>query len=83
MEKTGELGRLLWKCRRGMLELDVILGGFLEHGYEALTEQQKVLFDQLLEEQDPTLFSWFLTREKPEDQQMAALVQFILDTHQA
>jgi succinate dehydrogenase flavin-adding protein (antitoxin of CptAB toxin-antitoxin module) len=35
----------LWQCRRGMLELDLLLNNFVEKKASALTEQQKKLLN--------------------------------------
>jgi len=57
---TEELNRLRWRCRRGMLELDLVLARFLEENYAHLTAQQRQEFDQLLDLQDHDL--WHLVR---------------------
>ena len=49
------MNRLRWKCRRGMLELDIMLNKFLEEGYQALTKQQQQDFNELLEYPDTVL----------------------------
>ena len=57
-------GYLRWKCRRGMLELDVVFERFLNSGmYDQLTPKQKALFDVLLEQPDPLIFNWLMGRE--------------------
>jgi len=77
IKKSGELGRLRWSCRRGMLELDMVLLPFLDHHYETLTPEQKKVFERLLEEQDTVLQSWFTRQLIPEDQEISAMVKFI------
>ena len=54
------LGRLRWNCRRGMLELDLVLARFLEENYARLTARQRKEFEQLLELPDQEL--WQLVR---------------------
>lgn len=71
--------RLRWACRRGMLELDVLLAPFVEQGYDALTQQQKQDFERLLACDDPDLFAWFMGHVKSSDPTLQALVQLILD----
>ena len=44
-----EKNRLIWACRRGMLELDILLSRFVETRYEKLSDQDKLRFDVLLE----------------------------------
>lgn len=49
-----------WQCRRGMLELDFLFQRVLEQHYDQLTESQKILFSQLLQQDDPTLYDWLV-----------------------
>lgn len=51
--------RLAWKCRRGMLELDMLFNNFLILGYNELGESEKLVFDHLLDENDQQLYEWF------------------------
>jgi antitoxin CptB len=50
--------KLRWACRRGMLELDVLLGNFLEEVFVTLSEQDQTTFVELLAENDQDLFTW-------------------------
>jgi len=45
----AELNRLRWHCRRGMLELDLLLEGFLDEGYTDLDDDGRRLFARLLD----------------------------------
>jgi len=71
--------RLRWACRRGMLELDVLFMPFVEEAYEQLSEKDKVIFERLLECQDPELFAWFMGHEECEDQELNYMVKTILN----
>lgn len=51
-----EMARLRWRCRRGLLELDIVLGRFVERSYVALDEAQKIEFDVLLDLPDTQLW---------------------------
>jgi len=51
------LNRLRWKCRRGMLELDIVLNQFLELDFANLEPAEQKNFEQLLEEGDEALWS--------------------------
>lgn len=73
----NERNRLRWKCRRGMLELDLILLRFVDSHYQHLNKEQQQLFAQLLDEQDPQLFQWLLRKEIPADKDLAAMVKLI------
>lgn len=70
--------RLKWACRRGMLELDVLLMPFVETGFKQLDEQQKVDFERLLTSDDPDLFAWFMGHQTCEDEVLNSMIQHIL-----
>ena len=59
--------RLRWRCRRGMRELDQLLGWYLETRYPLADDAAKAAFSTLLEQQDPELWAWLLGRSQPED----------------
>ena len=61
-----EKARFLWRCRRGMLELDLLLGRFMELGFHQLDDTQRALFKELLEEPDPDLYAWLMGYQEPE-----------------
>lgn len=64
-----------WQCRRGMLELDMMLLPFFESQYEDLTFDEKVAFIDLLTESDQTLYQWLIGREEPETKALKAILQ--------
>jgi len=70
--------RLKWACRRGMLELDVLLGPFVDEAFDELAEEDKLTFQRLLEVEDPDLFAWFMGHVKCSDPDLNKMVQFIL-----
>jgi len=53
----SDMNRLRWQCRRGLLELDIVLGRFLDTHYGALDPSEKESFQALLAEQDAVLWS--------------------------
>ncbi|NQY86933.1 MAG: succinate dehydrogenase assembly factor 2 [Colwellia sp.] len=71
--------RLKWACRRGMLELDVLFIPFVDEAYDDLTAEKQSIFERLLTEQDPDLFSWFMGHKTCEDHELNAMVQLILN----
>ena len=66
--------RLAWACRRGMLELDVLLSNFLLEVYPGLSTDDKRLFVMLLNEEDPVLFTWLMGHADPEDVALLTMV---------
>lgn len=74
-----EKKRLWWHSRRGMLELDVLLLPFLEEVYSDLSEDDQAKYRRLLDCEDPDLFKWFMQHARPEDPDMAYMVDMILN----
>lgn len=70
-----KLNRLRWQCRRGMLELDIILLAFLEQHYCQLNIQEQTLFETLLTYSDQDLYQWLIKQEKVDD----PILQKIID----
>ena len=66
--------RLLWRCRRGIKEMDIVLQDFINDSYDELNNENKSAFSKLLEEQDLDILNWILGKGKPED---TALIEII------
>ena len=71
---AGTQGRLAWRCRRGMKELDLILQAWLEEGYERASPAERLLFAEFLELPDPELARYLLGADTPSDPAVAVLV---------
>lgn len=65
---------LRWACRRGMLELDVLLGNFLNEAFLQQSPQEQAIFVQLLDNNDQDLFNWLTGRSQPEDLDQAMII---------
>jgi antitoxin CptB len=60
-----ELGRLRWRCRRGMKELDILLSRYVEEQFCAASSADQEAFRQLLEAQDTVIYAYCIGREPP------------------
>lgn len=72
--------RLRWKCRRGMLELDIMLQCFLDNvdnGYASLDSANIKIFEQLLSYEDNPLFELLMDHMQPADPNMKHVIQSI------
>ena len=78
MISKEKLARLRWACRRGMLELDVLLAPFVDH-YPQLDAGQQQDFERLLACDDPELFAWFMGHGKSADPELQAMVNIIVN----
>ena len=77
--KDPRLARIRWACRRGMLELDVILEPFFDNQFTLLSPEQQRTFEKLLESDDPELFTWFMGHAECKDAELAGMIQTIGD----
>lgn len=60
----GRRKKLLFRSsRRGMREIDILLGGFAHRHLEGLDDRQLVRFETLLDQSDLDLFNWITGRE--------------------
>jgi len=59
-KKVLNKAALVWQCRRGLLELDLLLGPFVERTFDLLTEKDKLKLIRLLNHSDPDLQQWLL-----------------------
>lgn len=57
-----ELERTRWRCRRGMLELDIVLDRFVLRYYGQLDEPHRLSFDALLDMPDTTVWDMITGR---------------------
>ena len=55
--KDAEQRRLAWRCRRGMLELDIVLQRFIAQHFSHLTLAELQAFDEMLEMPDNDLWN--------------------------
>ena len=78
-ESTSDnLGRIRWKCRRGMLELDLMLLKFFDNHYADLSPKEKRHFEHLLEEPDPVLQEYLYGISAPDDENLQTILRKIM-----
>jgi len=71
------ISELRWRCRRGMLELDILLNQYLDrHATDFKTEDLK-LFEQLLEYPDQTLQQMLVNDQVAVDKELQMLISKI------
>jgi antitoxin CptB len=71
-----ELGRLRWRCRRGMKELDELLARYVNERFCGAPNLEQDLFKELLETQDTDLYAYCLGSQPPPPR-FAALIERI------
>lgn len=65
---------LRWRCRRGMLELDILLNAFLDRHYDTMTPEQGDMFSAILEYPDQVLFDLLFGNMQSSDARVNRLV---------
>ena len=69
-----------WQCRRGMLELDLLLNNFVDKKADALTKQQRESFELLLAYPDQTLLDLLLGNMVSSDEDVSEIIEQIQRT---
>ena len=69
-----------WQCRRGMLELDLLLNNFVDKKADTLTLKQQDTFELLLSYPDQTLLDLLLGNSISSDSTISAIVKQIQTT---
>ena len=70
------IARMRWRCRRGLLELDIVLSRFVEQ-YAKLDTPQQLVFDELLELPDNTLWDMISGKLQALDERQRKLLVLI------
>ena len=70
-----EFNRLRWRCRRGLLENDLILARFLDTRGAGISAQEIVALDRLLELGDNELWELISSRQEVADPGVASLLE--------
>ncbi|HEY7888285.1 MAG TPA: succinate dehydrogenase assembly factor 2 [Steroidobacteraceae bacterium] len=70
----AEARALLWRCRRGMKELDILLERYAAAVLPHADPAERQLLARLLERPDPELAGYFLGGETPGERDIASLV---------
>lgn len=78
MLSAEDKARVKWACRRGMLELDVIIMPFFEECFDALPVEEQKDFISLLTCDDPDLFKWMMQHGRSDNLAHAAMVDKIV-----
>jgi antitoxin CptB len=76
-KNLSTVSRVRWQCRRGMLELDVLLNQFLDNDYERLSVEQKKVFDNILDYPDQVLYDLLLEKMNTADKAIAEIITMV------
>ncbi|ODU08935.1 MAG: hypothetical protein ABS84_10690 [Rubrivivax sp. SCN 71-131] len=63
-----DLGRLKWRCRRGLLENDLLIERFFRRHEDTITVRQAQGLQSLMDLSDHDLLDLLLSRSQPQDE---------------
>lgn len=69
--------RLYWRCRRGLLELDIVLQRFLDKYYAQLDEAQLKTFESLLLLPDNDLWDIISSKKEAASENLKSLLKLL------
>ena len=72
--------RIRWRCRRGLLELDLILSRFLDRHLRALDAAQIAALDSLLNMPDNDLLDLVMGKTQSPGPDVALLLRLLVET---
>ena len=86
--KEAEARRLAWRCRRGLLELDIVLQRFVASEFKYLSMPELTALDALLALPDNDFWDLLMNNNTPDlilnnDSEMKKVIKKIQSMHQA
>jgi antitoxin CptB len=72
--RDAEHRRLAWRCRRGLLELDIVLQRFIKEKFDELTLNELTVFDELLDLPDNDFWELIRSKEKQKSQDLSNII---------
>jgi antitoxin CptB len=71
------LERIRWRSRRGLLELDIVLGRFIDRHYAQLDEAGQRTFEELLDTPDNPLWDMIAGVQPVTQENQQALLELL------
>ncbi len=72
-----EFERARWRCRRGLLELDIVLQRFMDQYYRQLNTQELEQFERLLSLPDNDLWELIAERQELADKELQRVLTLL------
>ncbi len=72
-----ELERARWRCRRGLLELDIVLQRFMDQHYARLDNEELWQFEILLSQSDNDLWDMITARKAVTDDRLQPVLKLL------
>jgi len=78
MDQAQLIQQMRWRCRRGILEVELLLQPFFERHAAELVTSRRSVFENLLASNDTDLMQWLTEGGMPEDAELAQMIQEII-----
>lgn len=80
VDKDIQKNRLLWRCRRGTRELELLLYRYINEHYDSLSQEEINLFAEFVEQGHDDLSNWLLNQELPcDNNRFTSIIKAILN----
>jgi len=76
-EHERDTERIKWHCRRGLLELDLLLERFLQRHLDGLDAGQTEVLKELLAYEDNDLLDMVMGRAEPVNNRLSAVLEMM------
>ncbi|WP_130803399.1 succinate dehydrogenase assembly factor 2 [Acinetobacter ihumii] len=73
-ELTLEERKVIYRARRGLKEIDVYFDPYVKNHYLAASAEEKALFAELVDQEDPDLLDWFMEVSEPPKPELKDLI---------
>lgn len=74
-ELTLEERKVIYRARRGLKEIDVYFDPYVKQYYFKADESEKLMFAELVDQEDPDLLDWFMEVSEPPRPELRAFIQ--------
>lgn len=73
-EMTLEERKVIYRARRGLKEIDVYFDPYVKQYYLNADDNEKALFKELVDQEDPDLLDWFMEVSEPPRPELRELI---------
>ncbi|SPL69110.1 Antitoxin CptB [Acinetobacter stercoris] len=73
-EITLEERKVIYRARRGLKEIDVYFDPYVKQYYLQADAEEKALFKELVDQEDPDLLDWFMEVAEPPRPELRAFI---------
>ena len=77
MTEDKDYSRMRWASRRGLLELDLLLGPFMASCFRELEPQLREDYQQLMSHEDQDILTWIMGTKALSDESLIAITDQI------